>query len=505
MRRIAAPFAFLIVFGGAPTMAAECDGWNTKEFFEIATAADVAGCLGSGADPSARTRVSVKTDLTFTFMGESETVQIGPGTTPLHWAAGYSDDTAVIEALVDSGADPNVRGDGDLTTPLDMAASLSEAPAIIEALIEAGADPNARGEGDFTPLHAAALNNQEPAVIEALIEAGADPNARGEGDFTPLHLAAVINQEPAIIEALIEAGADPNARGVGDSTPLHFAAMGNHEPAIIEALIKAGADPNARGKDDLTPLHAAAMMNQEPAIIEALIKAGADPGARTEDGRTPLDLGKMRDRPSAIIAALADEVGDARRSVDRKFLPRQFSTGLKEVQVWGFYILENEEEIRDAEEYLRRYLEHGESLSVSDLEEFSHHLNLGEERYNRSGQRFCRHVTDEETKDKHPVINPNLRVRLYDREWNVLSEDFLRDEAPQNTKDDAYEWHVIAYVPYHEKGYSLRLVRLENGKEILLEKLAFHSLEKLSREIEQGKFYAYLRTTDGCFLSPPLR
>ena len=181
---------------------------------------------------------------------------------------------------------------------------------------------------------------------------------------------------------------------------------------------------------------------------------------------------------------------------------------LKEIIVWGFYTQESEEEVREVEDYLRAMgdLEEGDSVR----ERFSH-LRLGEERYGRSGQKFCRYATDEETKRKDPVINPDLRVRLYDREGHILSEDILTDQAPQNTKrsfpqnteETAYHWQVIAYVPYNEKGHSLRLVRLENGKEILLERLEFHIAQSLYREIEEGKSYAYLITDDDCFLSPP--
>lgn len=173
---------------------------------------------------------------------------------------------------------------------------------------------------------------------------------------------------------------------------------------------------------------------------------------------------------------------------------------LKEIVVWGFYTQENEEEVRKVEDYLRAMGDLKEGDSVR--ERFSH-LRLGEERFVRSGQQFCRYATDEETKSKDPVIDPDLRVRLYDGNGHILSEDILRDKAPQNTEETAYSWQIIAYVPYREKGHSLRLVRLENGKEILLGRLDFHTAQSLYREIEEGKFYAYLITDDDCFLSPP--
>ena len=190
---------------------------------------------------------------------------------------------------------------------------------------------------------------------------------------------------------------------------------------------------------------------------------------------------------------------NAARSDSRTFGPQG---ELREIIVWGVYTRESEKEIRDTEDYLRNMHIIRENESV--LHKFPH-SQLGKERYYWSGQRFCDHATDEEEKRKYPVINPNLRVRLYDTTENVLSEDVLRDEFPENTEEAAYEWQVIAHVPYHAEGDSLRLVRLEKGKEILLERLEFHSPLKLWGEVKDGEYHAYFITNDGCFLSPPIR
>lgn len=40
----------------APVDRPDCDDWNTTEFFDQATAADVARCLSQGADPNARNK-----------------------------------------------------------------------------------------------------------------------------------------------------------------------------------------------------------------------------------------------------------------------------------------------------------------------------------------------------------------------------------------------------------------------------------------------------------------
>ena len=174
---------------------------------------------------------------------------------------------------------------------------------------------------------------------------------------------------------------------------------------------------------------------------------------------------------------------------------------LKEMIIWGFYTRENQEEIEEAEKMFRSrgFLKEGESVE----EKFSH-LELGKEKYNRSGQLFCYEGKKEETKVESRIFNPNLKVQLYDKGGNLLSEDFLRDSNPKNSTENSYEWSVISYVPYHKEGHDLQVVRFEVDNKIILEKLEFHSLEKLRKEIEENPFYAY-RYSGNCYLSPPLR
>ena len=77
--------------------AIDCADWNSKEYFEAATAADVTDCIQSGANPKARDK---------------------NGRTPLHWAVRYNKNPAVIAVLLDAGADPKAR-DTDGETPWD--------------------------------------------------------------------------------------------------------------------------------------------------------------------------------------------------------------------------------------------------------------------------------------------------------------------------------------------------------------------------------------------------
>jgi len=74
----------------AQVVAAGCAEWNTRGFFESATLEQLEGCLDAGAEVNARD---------------------GDGDTPLHNAARFNDNPAVITALLDAGAYAAARDD----------------------------------------------------------------------------------------------------------------------------------------------------------------------------------------------------------------------------------------------------------------------------------------------------------------------------------------------------------------------------------------------------------
>ena len=215
--------SFCLTVLAAPMAATDCADWNSSKYFRVAGVEHVAACLASGADPKT---------------GDKH------GNTPLHWAAAFNKNPAVIAALLNAGADLKARDEGD-NTPLHDAFSYNNNPAVIAALLAAGADPNARNKawhvaladdkllephdhmmsgGRRTPLHRAARGNGNPAFITALLDAGADIEAQGEHGETPLHLAAGSSYKAAAITALLDASADTEARDRWGRTPLHLAA-----------------------------------------------------------------------------------------------------------------------------------------------------------------------------------------------------------------------------------------------------------------------------------------
>ncbi len=106
--------------------------------------------------------------------------------------------------------------------------------ALVDVLLDFGADPNLRSSwwaGGFHPLHSATGE-----VAERLLERGAVPDACAAANLDrPALLAAMLAEDPARVRE----------RGGDGQTPLHFA----RSRAVVDLLLDAGAEPDARDVD----------------------------------------------------------------------------------------------------------------------------------------------------------------------------------------------------------------------------------------------------------------
>lgn len=106
---------------------------------------------------------------------------------PLGLAA-YFQHPEAVRLLLDLGADVHQAAANPARVTALHAAVSANQPAIVEWLLDAGADPNARQQMDYTPLMGAAANARLD-ILDLLLARGADRAARTSDGKTAADLA----------------------------------------------------------------------------------------------------------------------------------------------------------------------------------------------------------------------------------------------------------------------------------------------------------------------------
>ena len=146
---------------------------------------------------------------------------------PMHVAV-MAADADLVRKMAKLHREPGEHFDADLQDPstgwgllhyasailhdptVGEAVSYRQAARVVRALLDVGADPNLRDVDGATPLHAAVTAAKPNAeAITVLVAGGADPNARSYDGATPVELADV-NGEPSVLAALGLAQEVPN-------------------------------------------------------------------------------------------------------------------------------------------------------------------------------------------------------------------------------------------------------------------------------------------------------
>jgi len=282
-------------------------------------------------------------------------------------AAGRGDLTR-LKALLDAHpALIDERGGEGVRTPLHQAV-FGNSEAAAKLLLDRGANPNIRCEGDNAyPLHFAVEKHRFP-IIRLLVEHGAD--TIGEGDYHELGVIGwatawdYIEAKPEIVAYLLAHGARHNI----------FSAVAMGEAEVIRELV-------ARTPNDLErrmngtrmrrmPLHLAVIKNQ-PASVTTLLDLGASTESLDEAGFSALDLAALDGRHD-LAQVLMERGAKVRlpaavalhRSADVERLLRRDPGTLKPGGRWGNLILRASE--RAPGDVIETLIRNGASVNVHD-------------------------------------------------------------------------------------------------------------------------------------------
>ena len=218
------------------------------------------------------------------------------GSTPMMVAA-YNNRSAVIQLLIDRGADVNAKNGLDCSS-LRFAAENGSIDAV-KLLIANGADLNSRDNHGETPLMWAARMGQSENT-KYLIESGADVNAKDDDyGWTALITVARFGSGQAA-KLLIDGGADLNSQGNSGSTALMIACE-QRRIDVVKCLLEAGADVGKVNKEGATAAHYAARGRTD--LMELLIKHGPDINVQDRNGRTPVTIAE-NNNDAAMLALL---------------------------------------------------------------------------------------------------------------------------------------------------------------------------------------------------------
>ena len=304
---------------GANVNAAQGDGltalhWAARNG-DIETAAVL---LDAGADLAAVTRIGSHTPLhvaskfgsgvvveTLLAAGADPNAMTTTGVTPLHLSAA-SGDIKAVRALLAYQANINVREAGWGQTPL-MFASASNRVAVIEALLEAGADTQMTGkvvniaERDkvdrkdararrerISNLRDQLMGIERPKPVEEQPEPVSEPSP------TPTTALEQPSEQTEFLSIEVDLQEEPEPLGYpdlvgahGGLTALLLAAREGHAEAT-RTLLAGSADINGPSSSDRTRPMLMATINGHFDLAMYLLDQGADPTLASDAGATPL-------------------------------------------------------------------------------------------------------------------------------------------------------------------------------------------------------------------------
>ena len=244
------------------------------------------------------------------------------GATPLLYAALYAD-AAMVKALLQAGADPNLSNDGK-ATPLMWAIDDAEKTKL---LLDAGAEIDARSTDGRTALMIAGARVGAADVVKLLLERGAKFTSGTQlpmsdaflGDAKSLELLLPLQNKDTGLPGAVRMRclecvnamlrfAQPADLSAALSTA---ASMG--DMAMFRRLAGLGAPLPKPNPDGFTILmRASAGEHASPEIVQALLDRGVDVNDQTKTGETALDYA-LRNGDTRVVTMLRKAGGEANR------------------------------------------------------------------------------------------------------------------------------------------------------------------------------------------------
>jgi ankyrin repeat protein len=239
------------------------------------------------------------------------------------------DDPQGVRMLIAAGADPgrpNPAGSApagllsDLTENPLPAAARRDSAAVVEALLEGGADPDGTSRDGRSALRGA-VRRGRPEVAAVLLRHG----ARDDVEAVDRLLGACARADRAAAEALLARHPDLVARLGDDDGALLVDLAESGDAVSVRLMLDLGFPPDTRrGPDGGAALHAAAYMGRAD-VVRLLIAHGADVECRDRRWRsTPLCWATVgsgerppgrhpADWPATVLALLETgaSIGDA--------------------------------------------------------------------------------------------------------------------------------------------------------------------------------------------------
>ncbi|HMG87551.1 MAG TPA: ankyrin repeat domain-containing protein [Terracidiphilus sp.] len=435
-------------------------------------------------------------------------------------AAGRGD-VARLNALLD--AHPQLideRGGEGVRTALHQAV-FGNCEAATKLLLERGANPNTRCEGDNAyPLHFAVEKHRFP-IIRLLVEHGAD--TIGEGDYHELGVIGwatawdYIQANPEIVAYLLANGARHNI----------FSAVAMGEEEVIRELIARTPGDRERRMNGTRmrrmPLHLAVLKNQ-PAAVRTLLDLGANSESLDEAGFSALDLAALDGRHD-LAQVLLERGAKVRlpaavalhRTADVERLLRRDPGTLKPCGRWGNLILRASE--RAPGDVIETLIRNGASVNVHDdpktsidstsgytplhaaawygnvsaidvLMKHSADVRAREEKYHGTPAGWADYADHKEARDlilRGPIdIIEAIQYSLIDRVQLILEEDPASLNRPFRDYGlfpwDAEAWHTpLAYAVARGREGIVRLL-IERGADVTLRSPDGQTLSEIAQK-----------------------